>query len=160
MSLPPGFFFRAVQLMPESEPADFSLSDSLSLISSLPFFPGNAPANRQGPEGHLLPPATLASQDAPDGSHSGCSLKSSQLPSSSAHRKGLLAPHAFSSYTLGSQLIEGTFFICGELMGELVTDKLKSWLLLFSWWYATQTGQCLERKFNQPQTEKASTNVL
>lgn len=38
--------------------------------------------------------------------------------------KGLLAPHASSSYTLGSQLIEGTFFICGELMGELVTGKV------------------------------------
>lgn len=130
MSLPPGFFFRAVQLMPESEPADFFLS--LSLISSLPFFPGNAPANRQGPEGHLLPPATLASQDAPDGSHSGCALKSSQLPSPSAHRKGLLAPHASSSYTPESQFVERTFFICGELMGELVRGKLKSWLLFFS----------------------------
>ena len=83
--------------MPESEPADFSLSLSLSLSLSptLTLFHlclsfssrGNAPANLQGPEGHLPAQATLASQDAPDGSHSGCSLKSSQLPGLSAHRK-------------------------------------------------------------------------
>lgn len=96
--------------MPESEPAEFSLSDSLSL-SSLSFFPGKAPTNRQGPEGHLLPPATLASQDTPDGSHFGCSLKSSQLPRPYAHKKGLHATNTSSSYTLGSQLIERTFFI-------------------------------------------------
>lgn len=148
MTLPSGFFFRAVQLMPEPEPADFSLSDSLPLSSlSFPFFPGNAPANRPGPEGHLLPPATLASQDAPDGSYSGCSLKSSQLPSPSAHRKGLLATHASPSNTLGSQLIEGTFFIRVELMGELVTGKFKSWFLFLNWWYATQKEQHLDSPF-------------
>lgn len=91
MTLPPGFFFQAVQLMPESEPADFSLSLSptLSLFHLFLSFSslGNAPANLQGPEGHLPAQATLASQDAPDGSHSGCSLKSSQLPGLSAHRK-------------------------------------------------------------------------
>ena len=72
----------------------FSLSPclwlSLSVIVPHPFFPGNDPANQQGPEDHLLPPATLASQDTPDGFHSGCSLKSSQLPTPSAYRKSLL----------------------------------------------------------------------
>lgn len=76
------------------------------LIFSLPLFLRNAPANHQRAEGHLLLLTSLASQDAPDGSHSGCSMTSSQLSSFSALRNFFSIPPLIS---LGVNLLKGHF---------------------------------------------------
>lgn len=126
MTVPPGFFSQ----QPIWACWCFPLSDSSSFISSLAFFPGNAPANHQGPEGHLPPPATLASQDAPQmdptlrihWTHPSCTAP---LPTERS-----------SSNTWGSLLFKETFMFylhwIHVLAGHRQTQVLASFLQLIA----------------------------
>lgn len=124
--------------MPEYEPDDFSLSlsfSSLPILHSWELFQLNARGLMAICFLQPLWPPRTPQMDPILGVH--WNYPSCPLPIPTEKDSSPLMPH-------GNQVIEGTFFIYSELMSELVTDKLKSWLIFLSWWCAIRTEQHLE----------------
>lgn len=144
MTVPRGFSLTVHHL--KSEPADFYSCRTRSL-SSLPLLFSWQMLNKSpgAPKAICLLQPPWPPRTPPDGSHSGCLLKSSQLPSPSTHGKAFLALQASASNTWGLNLLKRLFFFgyYSQWANRWAGHRQESWPLCLSWHISFSLLYCI-----------------